>query len=198
MNPKITFIIPTIGRATLDRTINSLKEQNNPNWKAIVVFDGIELKDFKDDRVSSIKIPKTGIKNHAGNVRNFGMEKVETEWIGFVDDDDTLSPDYVDKFEEELCVSPDLDCVIFRMFSDRGILPQPNDQTFKFCYVGISFAIKKSINIKFKASQTEDFYYLKEIKNNNGKIIISPYVTYFVRMESQKQFKNLKYKRIIC
>lgn len=37
----VTFIIPTIGRDTLSKTIDSLINQTNPNWKAIIVFDGI-------------------------------------------------------------------------------------------------------------------------------------------------------------
>ena len=39
--PLITFIIPTIGRHTLSKTLDSLINQTNPNWKAIVIFDGI-------------------------------------------------------------------------------------------------------------------------------------------------------------
>ena len=39
-NPLVTFIIPTIGRDTLTRTIESLEKQTNENWKAIIIFDG--------------------------------------------------------------------------------------------------------------------------------------------------------------
>ena len=38
----ITFIIPTIGRNTLTRTVISLLQQTNKNWKAIIIFDGIK------------------------------------------------------------------------------------------------------------------------------------------------------------
>jgi glycosyltransferase involved in cell wall biosynthesis len=47
----LTFIIPTIGRDTLHRTIESLEKQANNNWNAIVIFDGcnptIETKNDK-------------------------------------------------------------------------------------------------------------------------------------------------------
>ena len=45
----ITFIIPTIGRQTLPRTIQSLKNLQNSNWKAIVIFDAIlsRLEEFE-------------------------------------------------------------------------------------------------------------------------------------------------------
>lgn len=39
---EITFIIPTIGRETLGLSISSLLKQDTQNWKAIIVFDGIE------------------------------------------------------------------------------------------------------------------------------------------------------------
>ena len=97
---KITFIIPTIGRSTLRRTLQSLQDQTNQNFKCIVVFDGIDPTITVDDnRFKIIKTNKLGQgRNSAGLVRNEGMKLVNTEWIGFVDDDDTLSNTYVDKF----------------------------------------------------------------------------------------------------
>ena len=60
MNEIITFIIPTIGRTTLTRTVNSLINQTNSEWNAIIIFDGIEKIEFPDKRITSISIPKTG------------------------------------------------------------------------------------------------------------------------------------------
>lgn len=42
METRITFIIPSINRETLSRTIDSLFKQSNPNWKAIIIFDGVK------------------------------------------------------------------------------------------------------------------------------------------------------------
>ena len=41
----ITFIIPTIGRLSLNDTINSLINLENKNWKALIIFDGIKRSD---------------------------------------------------------------------------------------------------------------------------------------------------------
>ena len=38
----VTFIIPTIGRDSLQMAINSLYQQTIWDWKAIIIFDGIE------------------------------------------------------------------------------------------------------------------------------------------------------------
>jgi glycosyltransferase involved in cell wall biosynthesis len=91
----ITFIIPTINRHTLSRTIDCLINQTNPNWKAIVVFDGVKCEKYLDPRIKSLSIEKMGKQNFAGLVRNQAINMVDTEWIGFVDDDDTISYDYV-------------------------------------------------------------------------------------------------------
>lgn len=193
----ITFIIPTIGRATLQRTVDSLLKQNNPNWKAIIVFDGVPKIKYEDVRIESIIIPKRGKLNHAGGVRNFAIKQAKTEWIGFVDDDDTLGPDYIERFEEEIRLNPDAQCIIFRMTTvhdKSGVFPKPQDKNFIKNNVGISFVMKKKLNLLFEPSGTEDFTLLNKIREQGNKIVISPYVTYFVR-ELPKE--NKIYSRII-
>ena len=182
----ITFIIPTIGRNTLNRSINSLLYQSNPNWKAIVVFDGIPPSSFNDDRIKSISINKSGKLNHAGLVRNEGIKNCDTEWIGFLDDDDTISKDYVERFNEEVNLNPDAKSIIFRMkcpSHSNDILPQLQHNNFILDRVGISFAMRKDLNLFFEPSGREDYHLLDKIRSGKNKMVISPYVTYFVRAE---------------
>ena len=193
----ITFIIPTLKRNTLQRAIDSLLQQTNKNWKAIVVFDGVDPVEYKHPQIKTIKIPKTGKVNYAGEVRNVGIKAADTEWIGFLDDDDTISKDYVSRFEEEIKLTPDAKCIIFRMknyVSIPQILPLPQDDNFYEAKVGISFAMKKDLGLLFKASAIEDFRLLEAIRKGRNKMVISPYVTYFVR-NSPTQIGN--FKRII-
>ena len=56
MNNKITFIIPSLNRPTLERTIESLINQTNPNWKCVIIYDGVDGNSFEDDRIKTIKI----------------------------------------------------------------------------------------------------------------------------------------------
>lgn len=180
----ITFIVPTIGRDTLQNTIDSLIAQENPEWKAIVVFDGMENIKYNDRRIMSISVEKCGKLNHAGLVRNIALNLVNTEWVAFVDDDDTISKDYVSRFKEEVDLNPEVKCIIFRMktkYDPDKILPAPNHNNFIKNKVGISFTFKKELNLKFEPSLVEDFMLLNQIRSQNHKIVISPYVTYFVR-----------------
>jgi glycosyltransferase involved in cell wall biosynthesis len=191
-NPSVTFIIPTLGRPTLKRTIQSLQAQHNPNWEAIIIFDGLTPQPLTTDpRLRMIEIPKTGRYNHAGEVRNQGMKYVTTEWMAFVDDDDTLTPDYVDRLLEESQRKADLTTVIFRMYDPelQQIVPEPHQQGFSSGHVGISYSIKTSLyqdGFRFVPGPTEDFKLLEAIRQAGQKMVLSPYITYWVR-SSQKQ-----------
>ena len=182
----ITFIIPTIGRSTLINSINSLLNQTDNNWNAIIVFDGIKQNiSINDNRIKIIEISKRGLKNSAGSVRNEGIKLCNNSiWIGFLDDDDTLSKDYIEKLKEEININNNIDVCIFRMAYENGyILPSIYDKNIIRNKVGISFAIKKNINntILFENNPYEDYFFLKKMQYKKYKILISSYVTYFVR-----------------
>jgi GR25 family glycosyltransferase involved in LPS biosynthesis len=190
--PLLTFIIPTIGRPTLKRTIKSLEQLNNKNWNAIVIFDGISPNlQIKDERIKIMMIEKIGkiminneTHNSAGLVRNKGIENVKTEWIGFVDDDDIILPTYLDDFYNHLSKN-NPDVIIFRMNDKDIILPPLESTDFEICKVGISFCLKTSLikneNFWFINSQFEDFHLLYRLRECQKKIIISEKINYIVR-----------------
>jgi glycosyltransferase involved in cell wall biosynthesis len=199
-NSKITFIIPTIGRITLIDTINTLLKQTNSNWKAIIIFDGIEpTLSMDDNRIKIIQSKKLGIgKNSAGMVRNFGITYAETEWVAFLDDDDGVKNTYVETFYDELLF--DNDIIIFRMERNRkSILPPPGCSNFSRCLVGISFAVKKYIfeeGTVFKPSAVEDFLFLDSCRSKGYKIMISPYVLYFVKNYNDNKYIDKIFDRV--
>ncbi len=185
--PIVTFVIPSIGRPTIIRTIKSLQNLTNPNWKAIVVFDGVHsnIDHIKDNRIQVYKIEKSGKLNMGGATRNYGIDKVtNTEWVGFVDDDDTLAPHYIDKLLLDSRRNPTADCLVFRMYDrDRHkIVPLPHSASLKKGSVGISFCVKTNIikNHKFVNNQFEDFHLLKQISSKHN-ILLSQNITYFVK-----------------
>lgn len=191
----ITFIIPTINRNTLTRALLSLQNQIITNWKAIIVFDGCKptdtqlLKLLSNDRFLYISVNKIGVLKNiihgaAGFVRNIGMELVKTPWIGFLDDDDYLLPNYTQYLLEEIEINPLVDLILFRMIDNNIIIPPEYITDIQFRYVGISFCYKTSIfkeGHKFIQSEKEDFELINNIKNAQKKIVISPFITYIVR-----------------
>jgi glycosyltransferase involved in cell wall biosynthesis len=181
--PSLTFIIPTIGRATLKNTIESVKNISPVDgWThdSLVVFDGVE-----PTVSNSIRIEKTGKSNHAGRVRNEGIKKCKSDWIGFVDDDDVLHPGYIKALSN--CPTDEVDVVIFRMiYANNGlVLPPPGAQDFKMCEVGISFCVKRSCFVEdgiwFEPSDVEDFTLLDTLRSKGKKIYMSDAVVYLVR-----------------
>lgn len=185
----ITFIIPTIGRDSLKESLNTIINQDDNDWNAVIIFDGIKNNiEINDPRIKILEIDKIGnekIKNSAGLVRNIGIKNaINTEWIGFLDDDDYLSSDYISNLKKEILLNNQIEVCIFRMaYENKCVLPTKFDKNIIKNKVGISFCVKKYIatTILFNNNPYEDYLFLKEAQHKKYKIIISSYVTYFVR-----------------
>lgn len=209
--PSVTFIIPTIGRESLEKALQSLYNQTITDWKAIVVFDGLEPNiSTTDERVTITKCEKAGTSevvngiekpNGAGNVRNFGIKMADTEWIAFLDDDDTLAHTYLECLYNEINLCYNVDVVIFRMVHpEYGVLPKVSSTHFQKYEVGISFAIKRTIfndELKFISSHDEDYVLLCNIRDKGYKIVMSPYVKYFVYGFNHKEVYEEKGRRMV-
>jgi hypothetical protein len=93
------------------------------------------------------------------------------------------------------------DVIIFRMKTYYGdICPDLSTDNFYNGKVGISFAMKKTIfnnNIIFVPSCTEDYFILDKIRENNYKIMISPYLRYFVRNIPKEEIDAFTKNKII-
>lgn len=193
ISPIITFIIPTIGRFSLLHTIQSLQKQKVNAWKCMILFDGIKNNHFqhfhKDSRIQILEIPKTGentSSSRAGLVRNIAFNHVNTPWIGFVDDDDTLSPYYIQHLIDDM---KGKDIILFRMiYKNRVFLPPIDVSKLKKGEVGISFCFKRDIiqknpDIRFQNDPFEDFLFLQKIIQKGYSIFVSSHVTYYVKSQ---------------
>ena len=190
--PFVAFVIPTIGRKSLVAALVSLVDQTDPDWMALVVFDGVypdKSVRIDDPRVVYIRTSKKGTfgQNHgnAGRVRNVALEnnKLKGVWIGFLDDDDVLLPEYVSNLRQEAS-EHDPDVIITRMHLGGRIIPAPGVKDFQQNDVGISFAAKshvfKRTGYRFIQADAEDFHILDSFRSNGLAILISNYVGYQV------------------
>jgi len=204
----ITFIIPSIGRKSLLNTIDSIKNNTINDWQIIIVYDGVKEKDAPkikyDERIMILYINKLGKStNSAGLIRNIAMNISDSQWVGFVDDDDTISKDYIYCLKNEITQYPDINVVVFRMqYNDGRIIPPKNCTKLQVNKVGISFAINvdyyKTKKILFEPSSIEDWVFLEKIKNKNGLILISNSLCYFVRSEhTNRSFSNVSEKSVL-
>jgi len=198
----ITFIIPTINRVTLFRTLTSIRQQTNQRWKAIVLFDDCAPTDesllslLQDTRFLYISIKKHGVLSSnqhgkAGQIRNIGMSMVTTPWIGFVDDDDVILPKYIEHLMEESSSLSNADLISFRMIDVDHLVPPPLCQSILPNQIGISFAIKTSLlkeGFLFSQSEMEDYHFVKEVHRAKKMIILSSHITYLTRDSIHKDY----------
>jgi hypothetical protein len=193
----IDFIIPSIGRETILRSCESIIKQTDDHWNAYVGFDGLSDEDVNNDllvndsRIQYLyfkeKLGVSGFHGNAGRVRNKIIETIDnpSEWIGFLDDDDSLSQYYVEILRNEIS-KEDHDCFVFRMNDNGNIIPSFDTTELIQNQVGISFCVKREFimkyNIRFENSNCEDFLFLQKLMEHSAKIKILPFVGYFVRL----------------
>lgn len=158
MNNITTFVMPSLDRPERKRAIDSAKKQ------AKVIYS---IDKYQDG---------------AGIVRNKIIREANTEWVSMLDDDDTVTPDYVERLQEEIAANPDADVIIFREYFLTGQL-LPNWPIVEWGNVGISFSVKREVALElpFKSEPFEDFEFIKRLQEAGKKIHFSKYVTYRVR-----------------
>jgi glycosyltransferase involved in cell wall biosynthesis len=165
----ITIIIPTLGRLSLSRALASLIKQSDPRWQCIVVFDGIEKRvEVEGYGGRKIECFTCTQKKHAGLVRNEALNRVTTEWIGFLDDDDTLDHTYIERFNHWRTCS---DLIIFPFRQGRHLIPGKGLKNF-----GISFCVRKEFisqhQIVFSSGKGEDSKFVCDCIKKGAKKIM--------------------------
>ena len=108
---RITVVIPTRDRRLLlSQTITAVMAQTNQDWELIVVDDGSTddtrpfLEGLHDPRVRCIIRDDSGGPSVA---RNAGLALARGEHIMFLDDDDLLRPEALDRLSDALMAHPE-------------------------------------------------------------------------------------------
>lgn len=101
----VSIIIPVFNaEKTIERAVLSILNQSLSEWELILVDDGSTdstpkiLNDLskKDKRISIYHIPNSG----PGAARNYALGRVHTPFVTFVDADDWVRQDYLEKLLE--------------------------------------------------------------------------------------------------
>jgi glycosyltransferase involved in cell wall biosynthesis len=188
----ITFIIPSVGRDTLGRTLASVLAQTESDWNAIVVGDGLPKFSLpaKDTRLRTLGLQeKVGEGHHSGAVRNFGLAAASSRWIGFVDDDDRLDTRYLQWLKAE---ADGQDLIVFRMkYSpprDDAVVLLPRSNAVGSLgpgEVGISFAVRtefqREADIWFDTEEFEDWHFIRRCLANGARCKVSDRTAYYIR-----------------
>src|SRR3990172_8426989 len=96
----VSVIIPTYNRVVmLQRALDSVTKQDYTNLEIIVVDDGSNdnteqvVKRDNDKRIKYYRKKNSG----PADSRNYGLKKAKGKYICFLDDDDTIKPDKINK-----------------------------------------------------------------------------------------------------
>ena len=101
--PKVSIIVPVYkAEKYLHRCIDSILSQTFTDWECILVDDGSPDRSGaicdeyaqKDARIRVIHKENGGVSS----ARNYGIQKVNSEWITFVDSDDYIQSDFLQAF----------------------------------------------------------------------------------------------------
>lgn len=189
---KLAIIVPTINRPTLTRAINSIGSQTSQNCKAYVVGDNVMPNFVTDSQLDLISI-SADKQGDPGLTRNQAIKYLEpnTEWIGFLDDDDVLESQYVSHWEAE---KDSCDLLVFRMMNrnhvngSRYVVSQ--SPVLQYGNIGINFCVKLELFNRLgqfksmkEAGTNEDWEFLSRVKESGAVVKFSPYLGYTVRPE---------------
>ena len=129
--PKISIIVPVYNtEAYLPACVETLLKQTHTNLELIFVDDGstdgsgalLDAYAEKDPRVCVIHQKNSGVSS----ARNAGIEKAAGAYIGFVDSDDSVEPNYVEALLGAFAAHPEIGVSICNRFihghpNGRGI-----------------------------------------------------------------------------
>lgn len=116
MNELISVIIPVYNvEKYLEKCIDSIISQDYANMEIIIINDGstdasrkiCEMYEEKDRRIKLINIENAGVSN----ARNIGLKNSNGKYITFIDSDDYVEKEYVQKLYK-MCISNNADIAI--------------------------------------------------------------------------------------
>lgn len=99
LKPKVSIIIPTYNRPELlKRAINSVLSQTYPNIEIIVIDDASEMdiNRFKKDFPNILFLQNSENRGPCHS-RNRGIKEASSDYINFLDDDDILFPEKIER-----------------------------------------------------------------------------------------------------
>lgn len=208
IRPLVDFVTPTLGRDTLVRTKRSIQAQTDPSWRGNIAWDARAMSreywrvEGETHLTGRFLNTYDGETSSAGLLRNLAIRHTTCPFVAFVDDDDTVHPEYVASLRKIVDDDHGVDVVIFGMeYPDGTVLPR--EEKIEYANVGINFAVRaeylldrdesKGEGVRFIAEDlsqwgpenNEDIRFLLDIEELGAKVAFCPDVRYYVRQAPQ-------------
>ena len=121
MSVKYSFILPVYNvKEFVSRCVDSIERQKDDDYEIIIVDDGSTdgSSDYVDEYSKNHPKIKVVHKENGGlsSARNEGLKYANGEFIIFVDTDDWITDDYLEKVGNAVKAEPDVDIVKFNFY----------------------------------------------------------------------------------
>ena len=123
----------------IKETIESVLSQTYQNWEMIIVDDGSKdnsvnvIKEYceKDSRIKLFQ-HENGVNKGLPETIKLGIKSAKGEWIAFVESDDTITPDYLEKKVNVISKYNDVEFIFndINMFGEENAISE-YDRYFK-------------------------------------------------------------------
>ena len=113
--------------------IDSVLNQTYTDFEFIIIDDGSTdntwsiIDSYNDPRIIKIKLPENKGISYG---RNLGIDRAKGDWIGIIDSDDYIIPEYLSYLGSLIKEYPDLDMIFWPFKSQVEIKGEPNLQHF--------------------------------------------------------------------
>lgn len=103
---KLSIIVPVFNTAADNKLafcMDSLVNQTIDDYEIIAVNDASTdnslevLRSYEEKYPEKVRVIDSKVNLHQGGARNIGINASNSEWIGFIDSDDWITPDYYEK-----------------------------------------------------------------------------------------------------
>lgn len=194
-DPKVSIIIPVYNvKKYLKKCIESIVNQTFRDIEIIIINDGSTdgscklLAQMKDERIVIINKENEGLSS----ARNVGIEMAKGKYLAFVDSDDWVASEYIEKMYD-VCEKYDCDivqCSYEDVYSeDIGISEETKNVTPMF-YSGKEFSYATYTLLSWECNLSWNKLYrrelFEEIRFPKGKIHEDEFTTYKIVWNSCK------------
>ena len=134
MNELVSIIVPAYQEESrIERCLQSILASTYTNLELIIVNDGSTdntekvIQDFKRKNEPQTALFKlvTVPRGGAARARNYGLRLARGDYIGFVDADDMIHPEMIEKLADSLGRGNDLS-ICRLIFCDEARVPKPH------------------------------------------------------------------------
>ena len=196
---RLSIIIPYYNTEKYtDELLSVLEKQMTQECEVILVDDGSDepyVPDLPDDMVRVFRQKNKGVSA----ARNKGLKEAKGEYIAFIDSDDLVSNDYIDKIFDAMAAVPDTIYLSWKSMHTKWgkVLRDDNDEfgTANRCVWNRVFKKTYIEGMKFDESMqiAEDDDFLKKLPKANSKKCITS-VVYHYRQNREGGLTNRKAK----